>query len=52
MTILELNRINYHEILTEFNQGHQPNGAKRNPKFMINKKDLDRFVVFRYNYNH
>lgn len=50
MTILELNRVNYHEILSEFNQGHQPNGANRNPKFMIKKKDIDRFVIFRYNY--
>ncbi len=52
MTILELNRINYREALTEFNQGHQPDGAKRNPKFMIKKKDIDRFVVFRYNYQN
>lgn len=50
MTILELNRINYREALSEFNQGHQPDGSKRNPKFMIKKKDIDRFVVFRYNY--
>lgn len=50
MTILELNRINYREALAEFNQGHQPDGAKRNPKFMIKKKDIDRFVIFRYNY--
>lgn len=50
MTILELNRINYREALTEFNQGHQMDGSPRNPKFMIRKKDIDRFVVFRYNY--
>lgn len=52
MAILELNRINYHEVLTEFNQGHQPNGAKRKPKFMIKKRDIDRFIVFRYNYTN
>lgn len=52
MTILELNRINFREVLTEFNQGHQPDGAKRNPKFMIKKKDIDRFVVFRYTYQY
>lgn len=50
MTILELNRINFREALAEFNQGHQPDGSARNPKFMIKKKDIDRFVVFRYNY--
>lgn len=50
MTILELNRINFREALSAFNQGHQPDGSARNPKFMIKKKDIDRFVVFRYNY--
>ena len=52
MTILELNRINFREALAEFNQGHQLDGSARNPKFMIKKKDIDRFVVFRYNYQH
>ena len=52
MTILELNRINFREALSEFNQGHQPDGSARNPKFMIKKKDIDRFVIFRYNYQH
>ncbi|MCR5183968.1 MAG: hypothetical protein K6B46_04620 [Opitutales bacterium] len=51
MIILELNRVNYREALTEFNQGHQPDGSARNPKFLIKKKDIDRFVVFRYSYN-
>ena len=50
MTILELNRFNFHEMLSEFNQGHQPDGSARNPKFMIKKRDIDNFVVFRYNY--
>lgn len=52
MTILELNRINYREALSEFNQGHQPDGSARNPKFKIRKKDIDSFVVFRYNYQY
>ena len=51
MTILELNRINFREVLSEFNQGHQADGSARNPKFMIKKKDIDQFAVFRYNYN-
>ena len=50
MTILELNRINYRDALTIFNQGHQPDGAPRNPKFSIKKKDMDRYSVFRYTY--
>lgn len=51
MTILELNRFNFHDALSEFNQGHQQDGTARNPKFMIKKKDIDNFVVFRYNYH-
>lgn len=53
MSIVELNRINYGRILTAFNQGHQPDGSMRNPKFNINKKvlDNDNYVVFRYEYN-
>lgn len=53
MTIIELNRINYREALTDFHQGHQPDGKERALKFNINKKVLenDNFVVFRYAYN-
>lgn len=52
MSIIELNRVNFREALTDFNQGHQPDGNARNPKFNINKKVLenDNFVVFRYTY--
>lgn len=52
MTIVELNRVNFREALTEFNQGHQPDGNARKPKFNINKKVLenDNYVVFRYSY--
>ena len=38
MKIFELNRTNLNETLTIFNQGHQPSGEKRKPKFLINKK--------------
>ena len=50
MMILELNRINYHQLLTAFNQGRQQSGQARNPKFNINKKskDIENFVVYRY----
>jgi hypothetical protein len=53
MSIIELNRINYREALTDFNQGSQPSGHSREPKFNINKKVLenDNFVVFRYSYD-
>lgn len=53
MSIIELNRVNYREALTQFNQGRQPDGNARKPKFNINKKVLenDNFVVFRYTYN-
>lgn len=52
MSILELNRVNYSNALRDFNQGKQPDGKPRAPKFMINKSILnnDNFVVFRYHY--
>jgi hypothetical protein len=52
MSIVELNRVNYREVLTDFKQGRQPSGQSRKPKFNINKKvlDNDNFVVFRYTY--
>ena len=52
MSIIGLNRVNFREALTDFNQGHQQDGNERKPKFNINKKVLqnDNFVVFRYTY--
>jgi len=50
MTIIELNRINYRIVLDDFNQGHQQDGSERKPKFKINKKNIENFVVFRYKY--
>jgi hypothetical protein len=52
MSIIELNHVNFREALTDFNQGCQPDGKARKPKFNINKKVLenDNFVVFRYTY--
>ena len=56
MSIIELNAVNYRNALKAFNQGCQPDGSPRNPKFMITKKILndDNYVVFRYEYpfNH
>jgi len=48
MSILEINRINCNKLLKAFNQGHQQDGTARSPKFVIRKKDMDNFVVFRY----
>lgn len=48
MHILELNKINMNDVLSEFNQGHQPDGNKRKPKFLINKKNIDNYIVFSY----
>lgn len=46
MEIIELNPINYQEVLGEFKQGRQPNGDARKPKFKIPKKNIDNFIVF------
>lgn len=48
MEILELNSINMHEILKEFNQGRNSDGNDRKPKFKINKKDIDNFTIYSY----
>lgn len=51
MCIIELNRINYRKVLSDFNQGRQPSGEARKTKFKINKRNIENFVVFRYTYN-
>ena len=51
MKIFELNRINLYETLSAFNQGHQPDGKSRKPKFLINKSNIENFIVFSYNYD-
>ena len=50
MYIIEVNRINYGEVLSDFNQGKQPNGDPRNQKVAISKKIIDNFVIYRYDY--
>lgn len=50
MKIFELNRINMNETLSVFNQGHQPDGKDRAPKFLINKNNIDNFIVYSYEY--
>lgn len=48
MIILELNRINMHEVLRNFNQGRNSDGNERNTKFIINKRNIDNFIVYSY----
>ena len=48
MEVLELNKINMHEILDDFNQGHNSDGNARKPKFKINKKNIDNFIIYSY----
>ena len=52
MYIIELNRINYRFVLSDFNQGHQPSGDSRNPKFMITKNNIDNFVIFKEDFEY
>lgn len=47
MYIIELNRINFREVLNDFNQGRQPNGDTRKPKFKITKNNIENFIVFK-----
>lgn len=46
MKILELHPANSHLVLREFRQGAQPGGAARALKVMINKKNIDNFLVY------
>jgi hypothetical protein len=48
MMIVELNRINFRNVLSDFNQGKQPSGESRKPKFKLDKGNIDNFVIFRY----
>ena len=49
MRVFELNRVNMNEALSAFNQGHQPDGSARKPKFLINKQNIDNCIVYSYN---
>lgn len=48
MEILELNEINMHDILKDFNQGRNSDGNDRKPKFKIDKKNIDNFSIYTY----
>lgn len=46
MMILEVNTANFGLVLSDFNQGKQPDGAARAVKVMIAKKNIDNFLIF------
>ena len=50
MRIFELNAVNMHDILSEFNQGHNsgPAMAERVAKFLLNKENMNNSVIFTY----
>lgn len=50
MSIYELNKINMHEMLIEFNQGHNsgPQMAERAKKFLLRKENRNNSVIFSY----
>ncbi len=51
MRIFELNSVNMHSILSDFNQGHNsgPAMAERVAKFLLNKENMNNSVIFTYN---
>lgn len=48
MFILEINKINYRHLLTDFNQGRNSDGSRRNPKYMVNKRNIDNYIIYKY----
>ena len=48
MKILELNKVNMNEVLSEFHQGRQPSGDARKPKFLINKNNIENYTILTY----
>lgn len=46
MMVLEVNQANFQIVLGEFAQGKQPNGASRALKVMINKRNIDNFLIY------
>lgn len=46
MSILEVNEANFKVVLGDFAQGRQPDGAARALKVMINKRNVDNFLIY------
>lgn len=50
MSVLEVNEANRGVVLGDFAQGRQPDGAARALKVMINKKNIDNFLIYSEQY--
>lgn len=46
MMILEVNQANFSVVLGDFAQGRQPDGGDRALKVMINKRNIDNFLIY------
>lgn len=46
MKVLEVNEANFGVVLGDFRQGRQPSGAARALKVMINKSNIDNFLIY------
>lgn len=46
MSVLEINKANFDVVLGDFKQGRQPDGSSRALKVMINKRNIDNFLIF------
>lgn len=46
MRVLEINAANFGVVLADFKQGRQPDGASRALKVMINKRNIDNFLIY------
>jgi len=46
MKVLEVNEANFGVVLGDFKQGKQPSGAARALKVMINKRNIDNFLIY------
>ncbi|MFV2144058.1 hypothetical protein [Isoptericola sp. G70] len=46
MRVLEINAANFGVVLGSFKQGRQPDGASRALKVMINKRNIDNFLIY------
>lgn len=53
LTVLEINKINYRNILSTFNQGINSDGNMRKPKYMMSKSIFtdDNYVIYREKYD-
>lgn len=48
MYIVELNKSNYLNVVKDFKQGKQQNGSPRNLKYILNKVDMQNYIIYKY----